>query len=325
MNKRVFFFLILIFSPFIFANEREVVIEWDKIDGAYKYEVDLYQGKSEDALKMQVGRYVSEVTEWKTILNPGNYFFRVRSVAQDGTEGTWGKWNQLVIYGETFRDKTWHTRIDAVALNYHYKSDYFEQNTEVKDSMTGFGYRFDVGRLFPSLTSRLGLFAQINKLGSSKIGSNYMYNAGLYVQWLEMAKGRWNFAIRDSLYLDSLPFIENISGVYSKKNAQSLAFTFEPQISFFLNPRWYIKPVTSVYAHIIDRSNSSKRKIAPTYSYRVGALFGYRITRFSMVEFGYTYDSFNLNKTALTNSAGKDYNKLNLSGGSIVLAAIIGF
>lgn len=84
----LFITLTLLFPLMNYANEdRWIDIEFDAIENALSYEIELSQKIEQQ--KMVLDIYKSETPTWNKKVKPGNYFVRIRSIDKRNAPGPW--------------------------------------------------------------------------------------------------------------------------------------------------------------------------------------------------------------------------------------------
>lgn len=68
-------------------DSRWIDLEWDSIQGAREYEIELFQIEEEKTLPR--GKYKTDEPRWSHSVPPGKYFMRLRSVDKRGVPGEW--------------------------------------------------------------------------------------------------------------------------------------------------------------------------------------------------------------------------------------------
>lgn len=303
---------------------REVEVKWNEIEGAKKYEVELFklvQGKASP-----LAHYISDEISWKTELPSGNYQFRVRAIDDLGNEGEWGEFLPLQVQNILFHEKAWQSRIWVKQINWKYEGEFQEKSIlNQEDRFKGQSYRFDFNHLFNNLKGRFGLAAEISNLTSRSFNDLFTYQVEMYWGWLEGRKGRWSWGVKTGIVFDSYPFIaRDVTNKLEKERVELVSLSIRPDFRYLINKRWFVKPVLNGIIHGMDRGGSSKRKFHTNFSYEAGALLGYRITRFSMFQFGYVMQNFDLFRGS-SDPIFDGENSVDLSGGSILFSSVIGF
>ncbi len=82
-------FIIIISSPAL-AQMRWIDLQWEKMDKARSYEVELYQIKDDEALKIYEKVQVSD-PNWSKQVDPGKYKFRLRGIDNREVPGEWSE------------------------------------------------------------------------------------------------------------------------------------------------------------------------------------------------------------------------------------------
>lgn len=84
-------YLFLLFIPFLcFAEDtRWIDLEWEAVEEAREYEIQLYQIVGDKPLPR--GKYKTDSPEWSHSVPPGKYFLRLRSMDKRGVPGEWSE------------------------------------------------------------------------------------------------------------------------------------------------------------------------------------------------------------------------------------------
>lgn len=85
-----FILLLVLFSFSAMAQDtRWIDIEWEQVEGATNYEVELFQGEGENLVPR--GKYKIDTSSWSSAVPPGKYSLRIRSLDKRGVPGEWSE------------------------------------------------------------------------------------------------------------------------------------------------------------------------------------------------------------------------------------------
>lgn len=87
--KRLLFLALILLPLLSFAQERWIDMEWDAVQGAKEYELELFQDVS--GTNTPRGKYKVESAVWSHSVPPGKYSIRIRSLDSRGVPGDWSE------------------------------------------------------------------------------------------------------------------------------------------------------------------------------------------------------------------------------------------